>query len=317
MPALADDPWGVAMWGCAALAVVGVLWALVALALRQPLRAARPVLGLGAFGYLATAAASAALRVSTSASPPATEAAATEPAATEVQVSAAPGGASPSTTPSTTTAAPDRPPSDSAAAGPSDAAPASADATPATAIDPGITGPPQRTGREALRFASLVAKDERCTDARAVAGAVRDLAAAVASEPAFRVEKAVDRLEGCRKKIVWVKAASIRRKRVQAREAWVDSLKARMKAEGTPVFVSLRGSAHERMRLGGSAQAIGKLRGQYDATLKVELEGLGFTEVTFANTKDSERFELAVPSDHQLAARELASLKLDTPIRVE
>jgi len=305
MPALADDPWGVAMWGCAALAVVGVLWALLSLAMRQPVRAARPLLGLGAFGYLAIAAASAALRVSASASP----VAATEAAAPAVQVSA--DGASAPKTPSTDTSA-----SDAGTPG-GDAAHPDTGASPATAIDPGITGPPQRTGREALRFASLVAKDERCTDARAVAGAVRDLAAAVASEPAARVEKAVERLEGCRKKIVWVKAASIRRKRVLAREAWVDSMKARMKAEGTPVFVSLRGAAHERMRLGGSAQAIGKLRGQYDATLKAELEGLGFTEVTFANTKDSERFELAVPSDHQLAARELAPLKLDTPIRVE
>jgi hypothetical protein len=295
MAEFADDPWGVAMWACAALAGVGVLWALVALAMRQPARAAGRLLGFGAFGYLATAAASVALRVGASASSPVADAdagagtSATDGASARVSVGDAKSDAK----------------SEEKAGG-----------EPAVTIDPGITGPPQRGGPEALRFASQIANDERCKDARAIAGAVRDLAAAVASEPKRSVDKAVDKLEGCRKKIVWVKAASVRRKRVDAREAWVESLKTRMKSEGTPVFVSLRGAAHERIRLGGSPEAIGKLRGQYDATLKQELEGLGFTEVTFANMKDTERFELAVPNDHELAARELASLKLDTPIRV-
>jgi hypothetical protein len=284
MGLLADDPWGAAMWACAALAGVAVLWAIVALALRQPARGAARLLGLGTFGYLATATASAALRVAAAERAPAP----IEEPAPEVHLSAS-------------EPTPPQPPSD-----------AKADAN-AVSIDPSIAGPPQRSGKEALRFAAQVAGDERCKDARAVAGAVRDLAAA-AGEPKARVDSAVDKLEGCRKKVLWVKAASIRRKRIEARDAWVEALKARMKSEGTPVFVSLRGAAHERMRLGGEADTIAKLRGQWDGTMRKELEALGFEEVVFANMKDSERFELEVPSDHQLAARELAPFKLDAPI---
>lgn len=290
MDLIDDDPLSVVMWACAGLGCVGLLWASVALAMRKPARAAARMLGFGTFGYLATASASVVLRVSFAASPPTGDESESESTVAAVDPRQVVGAQS---KPASEPKPPEEP-----------------------AIDPAIAGPPQRTGREALRFANDVAQDERCKDARAVAGAVRDLAAAVASEPRAKLDKAVERLEDCRKKVVWVKAASVRRKRVDAREAWALSLKTRMKDEGTPVFVSLRGAAHERIRLGGGTPTVTKLRAQFDGPLRKELEALGFTEVAFADMSSSEEFELSVPSDHELAVRELASFKLDDPITV-
>lgn len=300
MGALADDPWGAAMWASAAVAGLAFLFALLAFARRRSARAPGIWVGLGAFGYLATAGASVVVSVGGSASTPATDGAVVD-AKAEAKVDAKADAKA-----------------EVADAAGSEAALADAKARDEARVqvDPSISGPPQRTGKEAVRFASQVAGDERCKDARAVAGAVRDLAAAVDSEPKARVDKAIEKLEECRKKIVWVKGASIRRKRIDAREAWVESLKTKMKGEGTPVFVTLRGAEHERIRLGGSDETITKLRGQFDGSLKSELSGLGFTEVVFANMKDAERFELEAPADHQLAARELAAWKLDAPIHV-
>ena len=300
MGALADDPWGAAMWACAAVAGLAFLLSLVARARGRSARGPGIWLGLGAFGYLATASASVVLRMGGSDPAPATEGTVAD-AKSETKADAK----------AETKAG------EPAAVG-SEAAIAEAKAKDEerVQVDPAISGPPQRTGKEALRFASQVAGDERCKDPRAVAGAVRDLAAAVDSEPKARIDKAVDKLEACRKKIGWVKGASIRRKRIEAREAWVESLKTKMKSEGTPVFVTLRGAEHERIRLGGSNETVAKLRGQFDGTLRSELAGLGFSEVVFADMKDAERFELEAPADHQLAARDLATWKLDAPIHV-
>jgi hypothetical protein len=297
MGALADDPWGAAMWACAAVAGLAFLLSLVARARGRSARGPGIWLGLGAFGYLATASASVVLRLGGSESAPTTAPAEDTIPAGDAKVDAKNGAATDEA---------------SAAA----VAEAKARDEERVQVDPAISGPPQRTGKEALRFASQVAGDERCKDPRAVAGAVRDLAAAVDSEPKARIDKAVEKLEECRKKIVWVKGASIRRKRIDAREAWVESLKTKMKSEGTPVFVTLRGAEHERIRLGGSDDTVAKLRGQWDGTLRAELAGLGFSEVVFADMKDAERFELEAPADHQLAARELATWKLDAPIHV-
>jgi hypothetical protein len=298
MGALADDPWGAAMWACAAVAGLALLLSLVARARGRSARGPGIWLGLGAFGYLATASASVVLRMGGS-DPAAASDGTVADAKSEAKADA-----------KAETKAGD--PAGSEAA----IAEAKAKDEERVQVDPAISGPPQRTGKEALRFASQVAGDERCKDPRAVAGAVRDLAAAVDSEPKARIDKAVEKLEACRKKIVWVKGASIRRKRIDAREAWVESLKTKMKSEGTPVFVTLRGAEHERIRLGGSDETVGKLRGQFDGTLRAELAGLGFSEVVFADMKDAERFELEAPADHQLAARELATWKLDAPIHV-
>lgn len=316
MGALADDPWGVAMWACAAVGALAFLFALVAFARRRSARGPGIWLGLGAFGYLATAGASVVVRVGGVASAPAGSVADAAVATGDAKADVKGDAKSDAKADPTSDAKAEAPKPDEAG---SDAALAEAKARDEARaqIDPSISGPPQRTGKEALRFAAQVAGDARCKDPRAVAGAVRDLEAAVASESVARVERAVEKLEECRKKIVWVKGASIRRKRIDAREAWVDELKTKMKSEGTPVFVTLRGPEHERIRFGGNDTTIVKLRGQWDGALKDEMTGLGFTEVVFASMKDAERFELPAPADHQLAARELATWKLDAPIRVQ
>jgi len=83
------------------------------------------------------------------------------------------------------------------------------------------------------------------------------------------------------------------------------------------VYVGIRGAAEEKARFGGSSTTIEKLRKLFDSSLRKEMEDLGFREVTFAKLDGAEKFELDVPTDHELAQQELAKFGLSERLRVQ
>lgn len=327
------DPWGTGMLGCLVVCGFALLWWLVAVLMRQPAPGSGRVMSLGLFGYLACAVASVAIRVLTPppAPPPAPtgpaivieakvpidpdedpKAAAAEAAARKVAAEAAAREVEPAVLPpdgapkaDEVPAPPDRvaPPVDPAP-------PQAAEARPAAA--PVQLGPPTLAGREALRFVDEVSHDaDKCSDAKQVAAAARELAGALDGVPRSRVEKAAGKLEGCRRKIVWARAFTIRRNRVDDRERLAEALPKRLREQGIPVLVTLRGAAHERIRIGGVTLDAAKAKALLDGGLRDELADAGFTEITLADMKTAVKETHAGPTDADLAAAELAPLGLD------
>ncbi len=201
-------------------------------------------------------------------------------------------------------------PEDSAEPGPDAVAPTARATTP-----PVEFGEPTLAGREALRFVDDVSHDAaKCADARQVADAARELRGALSEVTRGRVEKAAGRLETCRRKIVWRRASTIRRHRITDRQQLADALPGRLRAQGLSVQVSLRGQAHERIRIGGAKLDEARARALLDDGLRDELADAGFTDVTLADLKQSFSEQHTPPADAELAAAELASLGLERKI---
>lgn len=330
------DPWGTGMLGCLVVCGFALLWWLVAVLMRQPARGSGRVMSLGLFGYLGCAVASTAIRVLTP--PPAPPPAPTGPAIViEAKVpidpdedpkgAAAEAGAratkvEPAVLP--TPASDVAPPVEPAAveATPSAAPPAPVEAAPPVELAPPVEaapkaapvplGPPTLAGREALRFVDEVSHDaDKCIDAKQVAAAARELAGALDGVPRSRVEKAAGKLEGCRRKIVWARTFTIRRNRVEDRERLAEALPKRLREQGLAVLITLRGAAHERIRIGGVTLDAAKAKALLDGGLRDELADAGFTEITLADMKTAVKETHAGRSDADLAATELAPLGLD------
>jgi hypothetical protein len=326
------DPWGTGMLGCLVLCGFALLWWLVAVLMRQPARGSGRVMSLGLFGYLGCAVASTAIRVLTPAPapPPAPtgpaivleakvpidpdedpKAAAAEAArATKVEPAVLPAAA-------TDVAPPVEPPAVEPPAVEAPSASAPVEATSAVEAAPKVAppvplGPPTLAGREALRFVDEVSHDaDKCIDAKQVAAAARELAGALDGVPRGRVEKATGKLEECRRKIVWARAFTIRRNRVDDRERLAEALPKRLREQGIAVLVTLRGAAHERIRIGGVTLDAAKAKALLDGGLRDELADAGFTEITLADLKTAVKESHAAPTDAELAAAELAPLGLD------
>jgi hypothetical protein len=342
------DPWGTGMLACLVVCGFALLWWLVAVLMRQPARGSGRVMSLGLFGYLGCAVASTAIRVLTP--PPAPPPAPTGPAilieakvpidpdedpkgaaaeaaarATKVEPAVLPGVTAPvepapvepapvepaPVEPAVVEATPSAaPPAPVEAALPVEAAPP-VEATPKAAT-PVPLGPPTLVAREALRFVDEVSHDaDKCIDAKQVAAAARELAGALDGVPRSRVEKAAGKLEGCRRKIVWARTFTIRRNRVEDRERLAETLPKRLREQGIAVLVTLRGAAHERIRIGGATLDAAKAKALLDGGLRDELADAGFTEITLADMKTAVKETHAGQSDADLAAAELAPLGLE------
>lgn len=98
---------------------------------------------------------------------------------------------------------------------------------------------------------------------------------------------AVAKLEACRKRIRSAKAYWVRRQRITARNAYAEELPAKLRQDESYVFVSVRGPAHERMRIGGKSITPQRVKGLLNVGLEAELKALGFSEVTFASGKNT------------------------------
>jgi hypothetical protein len=175
---------------------------------------------------------------------------------------------------------------------------------------------PTLAGREALRFVDGVSKDDkRCRDIDEIAKAAREVPAMVPEVSPTRADKAADKLEACRRKFVWTRAYTIRTARQADRQRYADELPARLKAaHGLAVLVTLRGASDERIRIGGGGLDEAKAKELLDGGMRDELVAFGFTDVAIANMKTSYKEELDVPTDNQLAERELGPKGLDRKI---
>lgn len=301
---LSADPWGVAMIVAIGIAAVALLWWLVAMAMRQPARGSGRLLSLGLFAYLSLAVGSTLARVWTP--PPAPPTPAPTGPATIVRAEVPPDSQGPGKrgieTPPVAT-----PPAAALATGT-----APQPSTPVPAEPPPVElGPPTLQGKAALRFVDDVSHDEaRCRDADAVGKAARELPGMTSEVPRDRAEKAAAKLEACRRKLVWTRAAAIRRHRIGDRDAWAEAAPKRFKTQGLSVLVLLRGPSHERVRIGGGSLDDGRAKSLLDGGLRDELADLGFTEVVLANMRTEMREQLAGPTDIDLAERELAPLGL-------
>lgn len=330
------DPWGVVMLVGVGLAAFALLWGLVALMLRTSARGAFVLIGFAAFVYLGGAAGGTAARVM--ATPPAPPPAPPPGPARVIKAEVPPDpDARPSKAPARTPAAPTPTPSEPPPAEPSGPPPAEpppaalpspppsepvAAPTPEPASPPAteaaapvVLAAPTLHGRAALKFVDDVSHDPRkCVDADAVAAALRELPGMLDEVSRSRADKAAFKLEQCRRKLVFARSYTIRKHRVGDREAFADALPQRLSAQGLTVLVTLRGAAHERIRIGGAGLDEARAKALLDGGLRDELADHGFVTATLANMKGAldERFE--VPTDQELAARELAPLGLDRPV---
>jgi hypothetical protein len=321
----AADPWGTAMLAFVVVGGFVVLWGVVALLMRQPARGAGRVMSLALLGYLGSAVGGVVAKVR--ATPPPVPVAPVEPpvvigakvpADTEgkrdakaeakldakADAKAEPPPAEPPPAEPTPDAAP-TPPAPTAVPEP-------------TPREPVELGPPTLSGREALRFIIEVSQDEaKCTDAKQVAAAARELPGGEPEITRDRLAKAAAKLETCRRKIVWARAFSIRRNRIADREKLAEAIPERLKAQGIPVLVTLRGAAHERIRIGGAKLDQAKARELLDAGLRDELADAGFSEITLADMQGSVKETPTVPNDNDLATAELAAFGLDRKIELK
>lgn len=327
----AADPWGTAMLACLVVCGFVLLWCVVALSMRQPARGAGRLMSLALLGYLGSAVGSVAAKVIAT-PPPVPPATVEPPTVIGAEVKVAPDG-----TPDgkrQTKADPKAPAKPDAKADakaepvvddppteppPEEATPAPtptrlADPTPTTPVE---LGPPTLAGKEALRFVDEVSRDaDKCGDAKQVAAAARELPGALSEVPRDRAAKAAAKLETCRRKVIWARAFAIRRNRIADREKLAEAIPERLKANGVSVLVTLRGAAHERIRIGGAKLDATKARALLDAGLRDELADAGFSEFTLADMQQSIKETPDVPSDNDLATAELASLGLERKIEL-
>ncbi len=288
---LLADPWGVAMVVAIVGAALAFGWWLVARLVGRPARGSGRLLSLSLFSYLAFAVGSLITGGSTT-TPPGTE-------------------------PLTIIGADD--PTDRAGPdGTRGMSPGTADAAapaPGLAVPGAATTDPPLHGKAALRFVDEVSRDSaRCRDTESVSLAARLLTRVLIEVPRTRAERAAARLETCRRKLVWIRAAAIRRHRVGDREAWAAAAPKRFKTDGLSVQVFLRGAGRDRVRLGSGALDDLRAKALLDGGLRDELADLGFVEVVLANMQTEMREGLTGPSDMELAERELSALGLGTAI---
>ncbi|MEM6993471.1 MAG: hypothetical protein AAF721_23355 [Myxococcota bacterium] len=315
----AADPWGTAMLGSATVVALAVFVLVAAIMTGTPKRAGARILGVGCFLFLLTAAGGTWDRIVSAEDvdreankprpppvtivappPPPDPDAGPSPAGSDGAGSGGPddAGAAPTTPPDPGTATPTAianpppaagdPPAAAASGSLAPTAPAVIDTSPVELAAPTAL-PADAEGKKtamstAIRLAKAVAADETdCADPKRVAEAWLSIKSFAADTRGLKT--AVSRLEGCRKRIRAARAYWVRRKRVEARNAYADELPGKLKRDDSYVFVSVRGPAHERMRIGGKSITAQRVAALIRDGLADELKALGFSEVTFASGK--------------------------------
>ncbi|MCR9160466.1 MAG: hypothetical protein ACE37F_27605 [Nannocystaceae bacterium] len=272
-----EDPWGTGML------VSGGLWALAFLVLlvrRSPLRpppsGAASLMSLSAIGFIACAL----LGATAQPAEPAPGSASADEASAEAE--SGDQDASPSPDEKT-------PSGDEATPQPTDAAEAP-EAKPTVAALPEpdpipASGPERRAAvRKVLRDARKVYESTRdCKRVEPVGRAWKAIAALPEDTHSERVRAVVRRLEACRRQVRWTTTYAVHRKRVDARDAFVDTLVARIaKSHDVRAAVKLSGDDHERIRIGGGNFDDALVSALMTDAFKDELAGLGFESVVVA-----------------------------------
>ena len=323
----AADPWGTAMLGAAAIVVLAVFILVAAIVTSTPKRASGRVLALGSLLFLGTAVGGTWERVVVAdaqareaarpkvetvtivaPTPPPDpdgepvppddggkpgdggEPASNDAASTPPGDKAVPTAISP---PPAAVPVPDTPPPVAGLAPDLDLAPSApakidTDAVPLTTPTPLPSDPAEKKTAIAatIRAARAVTTHQgHCANAKTVGEAWLTLKPLPSD--ARGIAGAVAKLEACRKRIRSAKAYSVRRQRIAARNAYADELPAKLRQDESYVFVSVRGPAHERMRIGGKSITPQRVKGLLNVGLESELKALGFSEVTFASGRNT------------------------------
>jgi len=297
------DPWGTALLTQGTIVVASGVGALVP-ALR---RGGGWLLGLSLVGFLGTAVAGAWVRVQADHVGPPVAGAMAAPerhfvAAQEPKASG----------PTQHEAPPDTP---------RDAEP------PSQAVAPPISAPvtapsdPEQVrleARRALHEGKRVATDEDlCIDAAAVAAAWQLVAAIPSDVYSAKAQVIAERLEACRKKVLWTLRYALHKQRVEAREAFAEQLPAQLATRGITASVGIHGMAHERMRIGVRGTYEAPLDGVVTPDLAAELERLGFTDVYVSYGKLRAQRAFEPVDENALVQEELGRHRLHAPLRLQ
>lgn len=281
-----DDPWGTGML------VSGGLWGLafiVLLVRRSPLRpppsGAAALMSLSASGFIACAVLGAMAVQPAPSSASADAADETNAASTDTKDEEAaprqpdaPPGEEPTSPDGGSEPTPETAGDEAATPKPKPVALPEPDPIPAA-------GPERRTAvRKVLRDARKVYESTKdCKRAEAVGRVWKAVAALPDDTHSERVRAVVRRLEACRRQVRWTTTYAVHRGRVDARDAFVDTLKARLaKSHDIRAAVKLSGDDHERMRIGSGSFDDAKVSAVMTDAFKDELAGLGFERVVIA-----------------------------------
>lgn len=301
-----DDPWGTGML------VSGGLWGLsfiVLLVRRSPLRpppsGAAALMSLSASGFIACAVlgAMAVQPAPSSASADANE----ETNAASTDANDTPEEGAPSKQPDAEPASPDDG-SEPTAGGVAPTSKPKAVALPEPDPIP-ASGPERRTAvRKVLRDARKVYESTKdCKRAEEVGRVWKAVAALPDDTHSERVRAVARRLEACRRQVRWATTYAVHRGRVDARDAFVDTLKARLaKSHDIRAAVKLSGDDHERIRIGSGSFDDAKVSAVMTDAFKGELAGLGFERVVIARPGQTWKETLEPKSESSYVDDELA-----------
>lgn len=295
-----DDPWGTGML------VSGGLWSLafiVLLVRRSPLRpppsGAAGLMSLSATGFVACAVLGAMEVQSAPLSASAEGADETSAASADANDVEAPTALANAPEANGADAKPD---SDVTRPSPSPVALSEPDPLPAS-------GPARRTAvRKILRDARNVYESPRdCKRVEPVGRVWKALAALPNDAQTERVRAVVRRLEACRRQVRWTTTYAVHRRRVDARDAFVDTLEARLaKSHDIRTVVKLSGDDHERVRIGSGTFDDAKVSAVMTDAFKDELTELGFERVVMARPGQTWKETLDPKNESSYVDAELA-----------
>lgn len=134
--------------------------------------------------------------------------------------------------------------------------------------------------------------------------------------PVDRKAKAITAdLEKCRRKLLYSISRRYRAERVEARDAYFDALRERMRKEhGLMVQASISGKSHERLRIGSHELDAAKADALMNGGLRAELMGLEFAHVVLSSGKEARTYELEVPPESELGLPDLRAVGLGEPL---
>jgi hypothetical protein len=276
-----DDPWGTGMMVSAGLWGLAFIVLLVRRSAGSTPNGAAGLMSLGATGFIACAALGA-MEVQPAPNTTASAAASESTAESEPEPKPA-----------------DKPAADAAPTDAAEPTEAGTEPEPTTETQPSkpppvalpepdpipASGPERRTAvRKVLRDARKVYESTKdCKRAEPVGRAWKAIAALPEDTRSERVRAVVRRLEACRRQVRWTTTYAVHRGRVDARDAFVETLKARLaKSHDIRAAIKLTGDDHERIRVGSGSFDDAKVSAVMTDAFKSELAGLGFERVVIA-----------------------------------
>lgn len=159
-----------------------------------------------------------------------------------------------------------------------------------------------------------VANNEDCLEPERVAEAWTQLQAIPEGEIERRVAAAVKQLERCRDRIEFATGYRVRKARFHARESFAQTIEERLLERDIRSFSNALGSSNDHLRVGSTALTESLFDELVDGGLREEARKLGFSKITFATGKDTWVARIDEPvTDESVIEQELALQGLDQP----